>query len=139
MATAKKKSATKKKAPQKASLLKKKGAAPSRPKNVPVKKKTQIAAASVQRKSSAKKIAKRSKGEMSILDAAQRVLHEAKKPMRCKSMVEQMAARGYWKSDGKTPAATLYSAIFREIKEKGKDARFKKLERGLFAVAGKGG
>jgi hypothetical protein len=34
---------------------------------------------------------------------------------------------------GKTPAATLYSAILREISTKGKDARFTKIERGKFA------
>ncbi len=54
--------------------------------------------------------------------------------MRCKDIMEQMLARKYWTTQGKTPAATLYSSIFREIKTKGKDARFKKLERGLFAL-----
>ena len=50
-------------------------------------------------------------------------------------MVEAMAAKGYWKSPGgKTPHATLYSAILREINEKGKESRFKKTERGKFAV-----
>ena len=36
---------------------------------------------------------------------------------------------------GKTPAATLYSAILREIQTKGKEARFKKSDRGLFTLA----
>jgi len=31
---------------------------------------------------------------------------------------------------------TVYSAILREISAKGKDARFKKTERGKFALAG---
>ena len=35
---------------------------------------------------------------------------------------------------GVTPHATLYSAILREINTKGKDARFKKTERGKFAA-----
>ena len=48
-----------------------------------------------------------------------------------------MAAKGYWKSPGgKTPAATLYSAILRECQKKGKDARFKKVDRGRFALGG---
>ncbi len=34
-----------------------------------------------------------------------------------------------------TPHATLYSAILREIGTKGKGARFKKTERGKFALA----
>ena len=37
-------------------------------------------------------------------------------------------------TDAPTPAATLYSAIMREMKVKGKDARFKKTERGHFAL-----
>jgi len=34
---------------------------------------------------------------------------------------------------GAEPWTTLYNAIIREIKAKGKDARFKKTERGKFA------
>jgi len=72
------------------------------------------------------------------LDAAVKVLGEAKKPMTCKEMVEQMLAKGLWQTKGKTPAATLYSAIIREVAKKGKDARFKKVGRGQFALARKG-
>jgi hypothetical protein len=49
-----------------------------------------------------------------------------------------MAQKGYWTSPGgKTPHATLYSAILREIGTKGDEARFQKVERGGFAIAGK--
>jgi len=34
-----------------------------------------------------------------------------------------------------TPAATLNAAIIREVKVKGREARFKKTGRGLFAAA----
>ena len=34
---------------------------------------------------------------------------------------------------GKTPHATLYAAMLREIANKGAKARFKKVDRGLFA------
>ena len=37
---------------------------------------------------------------------------------------------------GKTPEATLYAAMTREIAAKGRESRFKKVERGLF-VAGR--
>ncbi len=75
--------------------------------------------------------------KMSGLDAAAKVLAESREPMRAKEMVEQMAAKGYWSSPGgKTPHATLYAAIAREIANKGKDARFKKTERGKFAANG---
>jgi hypothetical protein len=66
------------------------------------------------------------------------VLGEAKEPMNTKAMIEAMAAKGYWTCPGgKTPHATLYSAIMREIDTKGSEARFKKTERGMFALAGK--
>src|SRR5579872_796726 len=81
--------------------------------------------------------AKTADGKLSCIDAAAKVLAEAKEPMTTKAMIEQMAAKGYWSSpNGQTPAATLYSAILREIKTKGKEARFKKEDRGLFAING---
>ena len=53
--------------------------------------------------------------------------------------IEAMAAKGYWSSPGgQTPQATLYSGIIKEIKTKGKHARFEKTERGKFARS-KGG
>ena len=76
---------------------------------------------------------------LSILDAAVKVL-EARdadaEPLNCTQMVEQMTVEGYWSParGGKTPANTLYSAILREIKGKGDDARFRKVERGKFAL-----
>jgi hypothetical protein len=71
------------------------------------------------------------------LDAAAQVLRDAGQPMRCKDMVETMLAKGLWKTDGKTPAATIYAAILREIQTKGGEARFKKTDRGLFTINAK--
>ena len=73
--------------------------------------------------------------KLSALDAAAKVLGESKEPMNTKSMIEAMASKGYWKSPGgKTPHATLYSAILREIDSKGVEARFKKSDRCLFTL-----
>ncbi|MCW5755593.1 MAG: winged helix-turn-helix domain-containing protein [Phycisphaeraceae bacterium] len=75
---------------------------------------------------------------MSALDAAAQVLAASEVPMRAKEMIAAMGAKGLWTSPGgKTPEATLYAAIIREIAAKGIAARFKKHERGVF-VAGKG-
>ncbi len=75
---------------------------------------------------------------VSALDAAAQVLAKATKPMRATDMIAEMEAKGLWKSPGgKTPEATLYAAIIREIAAKGNAARFKKHDRGVF-VAGKG-
>ena len=76
-------------------------------------------------------------GKMSAIDAAAKVLAEAGKPLTSKEMITAMAEKGYWTSPGgKTPHATLYSAILREITVKGAEARFQKTERGKFAVRG---
>ncbi len=69
---------------------------------------------------------------VSLLDRAAEILAKAKEPMGAKEMVEQALADG-WTTSGKTPAATLYASIIREIANKGKDARFTKVERGRFA------
>ena len=75
----------------------------------------------------------------SALDAAARVLRESGQPLSCPELIEQMAAKGYCTTPGgKTPHATLYSSIAREIRDKGKDSRFKKSERGKFASTGVG-
>jgi hypothetical protein len=73
---------------------------------------------------------------LSAIDAAAKVLGESGQPMRCPEMIEAMAKKRYWKSPGgKTPAATLYSAILKEIATKGKESRFVKVDRGQFGVA----
>ncbi len=70
---------------------------------------------------------------VSALDAAAEVLKAAGQPMRAKDLIEAMAARGLWTSpNGKTPEATLYAAMLREITTKGDTARFRKADRGLF-------
>lgn len=77
---------------------------------------------------------------MSALDAAAKVLGEAGAAMTSKEMIEAMGAKGYWTSPGgKTPHATLYAAILREVTTKGKEARFAKTERGKFALNGTDG
>ena len=75
---------------------------------------------------------------VSALDAAAMVLAVSEVPMRATEMIAAMRTKGLWTSPGgKTPEATLYAAIIREIAAKGTAARFKKHERGVF-VAGKG-
>ena len=80
--------------------------------------------------------AKQGDKKTSCLDAAAKVLAEARGPMNTKELIEAMAAKGYWKSPGgKTPHSTLYAAIAREIAKKGDQSRFKKAEKGKFALA----
>jgi hypothetical protein len=50
-------------------------------------------------------------------------------------MIAAMAQKGYWTSPGgATPAATLYSAILRELQKKGDASRFVKSEPGKFML-----
>jgi hypothetical protein len=73
--------------------------------------------------------------KVGALDAAAQVLASSKEPLNCKAMIEAMAKKGLWTSPGgKTPHATLYSAIIREIAVKGKESRFVKKDRGQFAA-----
>ncbi|TVQ30222.1 MAG: hypothetical protein EA376_13785 [Phycisphaeraceae bacterium] len=88
-----------------------------------------------------KKPAKRAKAakadtpkRISLLDAAAIVLKDAKAPLQAKQIVERVIERGLWTPGaGKTPHATLYAAMTREIATKGVDARFRKVERGQFS------
>ena len=103
-------------------------------------KKTNTKKAASRKKAAKKTPAKASRskkadGKLSAINAAAKVLGETKKALNCKELVEAMAAKGYWKSPGgQTPDRTLYSAILREINNKGKHARFKKADRGQFAL-----
>jgi len=74
--------------------------------------------------------------KMSLVDAAIQVMKEVDEPMNTKRMVELISERDLWQPSraGKTPHATLYSAILREIRDKGDDSRFEKVERGKFTL-----
>ena len=62
------------------------------------------------------------------------MLATAKEPMNAKAIVEKAKADGFYKSgDGKTPEATLYSAMLRD-----KKARFHKAERGVWTLTDAG-
>ena len=71
---------------------------------------------------------------LSLLNAAAAVLERSDAPMAVKAMIEGAKDSGLWSpGGGKTPEQTLYSAIIREIRDKGGASRFRKEGRGLFA------
>ena len=85
----------------------------------------------------AKKATENKPKRVSALDAAAQVLKAAGKPMRAQDLITAMSEQGLWSSPkGKTPHATLYAAMMRESRDKGKGARFTKVERGIFAYNG---
>ena len=63
--------------------------------------------------------------KVSLLDLAAKILADTGEALNCKELVAKAKETG-WVSTGKTPEQTLYSGIFREIKEKGEASRFKK-------------
>jgi hypothetical protein len=98
------------------------------------KKTTTISEPAQPKRPSAKQAAKPDK-KLSQIEAAVKVLRAAGEPMTCKAMVEAMSAKGLWTSPaGKSPEATLYASILRELAKKGKDARFVKASPGRFAL-----
>jgi len=116
-------------------------AAPKKPRKMALANPPAIAATEPKTKPArgkgTKNAAPKTEKRMSALDAAAKVLTEAGEPMAAKAMIDAMAAKGYWTSPGgKTPHATLYAAIIREINLKGADSRFQKTDRGQFAVKG---
>ncbi len=80
----------------------------------------------------------RSVRSMSALDAAAQVLSSlsgkmAVSGLSAPQLIERMAEAKLWMSPGgKTPAATLYAAISRDIASKGAESRFRKSSPGHF-------
>ena len=102
-------------------------AAPAKAKAAPTKSKAAPAAPSPK--------AAPMKG-LSLLNAAAAVLERSDAPMAVRGMIEEAKAQGLWTPrGGKTPEQTLYSAIIREIRDRGGESRFRKDGRGLFAFA----
>jgi hypothetical protein len=76
--------------------------------------------------------------KLSAIDAAAQVLVSKGEPMTAPELIEAMAQQGLWSSPkGKTPAATLYASMLREITTKGKESRFSRPGRGKFASTAK--
>jgi len=68
------------------------------------------------------------------LHAAAQILKEAGEPLDCATIVQRALEKGLWKTQGKTPAATLNASIHREIAKQGEQSRFVKAERGRFTL-----
>ena len=57
--------------------------------------------------------------KLSLLNAALQVLKRSQTPLNTKEILAQVVEEGLWSPNGaKTPEQSLYSAFFREIKEK---------------------
>lgn len=121
---------------KKASSLAKAAARQTAAKGARGAKKTTKATKAARKRDTAKQGAQDAKRErkLSLLDEAVGVLKKSGQAMATKEMIEAILAKGDWTTKGKTPGATLYASILREIQKKGEDARFVKTERGKFAL-----
>ena len=71
---------------------------------------------------------------MKLKDAIEKVLREARKPLEAEVIAERVLAEGLWQTSGKTPAATVGSAIYTSIKKGEK--RFAQTGPGVFCLFG---
>lgn len=71
---------------------------------------------------------------LSGLDAAALVLKQVGEPMRVVDLCAKAIADSHWSPSGRTPVASLASALCRAVNG-GKDRRFVKSGRGMFGLA----
>ena len=76
---------------------------------------------------------------MSWREAIAKVLAEADAPLHYSEISEQILSRGYYKTDGATPAATVNAQISSSIKHDGEASLFLRVGKGIFSLRSKSG
>ena len=71
---------------------------------------------------------------MSVQSAAIQVLKEAGKPLHANEIAKLIIEAGLWKSDGKTPEATVSARLYSDIKSNGDKSPFVKVGPQTFAL-----
>ncbi len=71
---------------------------------------------------------------MTVVQAALKVLREAKKPLHFRDIARIALAKRYWTTKGKTPHYTVASALYMDIRRKGKSSAFRHFPGGTFAL-----
>lgn len=61
---------------------------------------------------------------MTVLEAAEKILTEAGHPLSTRELTEQMLLKGYWKTQARTPEATVKACLAVDLKTKGKASIF---------------
>lgn len=74
---------------------------------------------------------------MSWRKAIEKVLDEASGPLHYSEISEQILSRGYYKTDGATPAATVNAQIASSIKHDGAASPFLRVSKGTFTLRSK--
>ena len=71
---------------------------------------------------------------MNVLDAVEAVLKEATVPLHYEDITKQVLEKGAWAASGKTPEATVNARLAVDIKTNGKNSRFQRTDKGIFAL-----
>ena len=72
--------------------------------------------------------------EKSWKDAIKKVLAESTQPLHYTAISEQILSRGYYETDGATPAATVNAQLHSSIKHDGDKSPFMRVGKGIFAL-----
>lgn len=72
--------------------------------------------------------------EKSWKEAIKKVLAESVTPLHYVEISEQILSRGYYKTDGATPAATVNAQVASSIKHDGEKSPFMRVGKGIFAL-----
>jgi hypothetical protein len=72
--------------------------------------------------------------EKSWKEAIKRVLKEADSPLHYAEISEQILARGYYSTDGATPAATVNAQLSSSVKHDGDKSPFIRVGKGIFSL-----
>jgi restriction system protein len=71
---------------------------------------------------------------MTVLQAIERVLAEAKTPLSYREITDRILLAGLWHTDGKTPWATINAQLSVNIKTHEHESKFQRVGKGLFAL-----
>ena len=72
--------------------------------------------------------------EKSWKEAIKKVLTESVTPLHYTEISEQILSRGYYETDGATPAATVNAQLASSIKHDGEKSPFIRVGKGIFAL-----
>jgi hypothetical protein len=72
--------------------------------------------------------------EKSWKEAIKRVLNEANAPLHYTEISEQILTRGYYSTDGATPAATVNALLSSSVKHDGEKSPFIRVGKGIFSL-----
>jgi restriction system protein len=71
---------------------------------------------------------------MTVLECIERVLADANGPLHYVEITDRMIGTGLWKTEGRTPAATVSAHLSVDIVKKGEKSRFIRTDKGVYAL-----